>query len=100
MKLIRSTVVHKQMYWIQTNLQRFQPSNVKCDIRMVVLHYIMEYVGNLCSPCAVLVHYMSNQKGEFMFLGTVHVCLTALVEENILLVTVVHKLSLTVNIYD
>ena len=41
--------------------------------------------------CAVLVHYMSSQKGEFTFLGPVqynlHVCLTPLVlEENILLV--------------
>ena len=36
------TVVHKQMYWIRTNLQRFQPSNVKCNIRMLIFHYIME----------------------------------------------------------
>ena len=55
--------------------------------------------------CAVLVHYMSKQKGEFTFLGPyaiqLHVCLTPLVlEENILLVTFVHKLSLTMNIYD
>ena len=64
--------------------------NVKYDIRMVI--------------CAVLVYYMSSQKGEFTFPGPVqynYMCLTALVlEENILLVIFVHKLSLTVNIYD
>ena len=42
--------------------------------------------------CAVLVPYMSSQKGEFTFSRPyaiqLHVCLTALVlEENILLVT-------------
>ena len=53
--------------------------------------------------CAVIVYYMSSQKGEFTSLGTIqlHVCLTALVsEENILLVTFVYKLLLIVNIYD
>ena len=54
-------LVHKQMYWILTNL--LQPSNVKCNIGNV---YIMEYVGNFC---VVLVPYMSSQKGEFIFLG-------------------------------
>ena len=50
--------------------------------------------------------YMSSQKGEFILLGSaqykyVHVCLTALVlEESILLVTLLHMLSLIVNIYD
>ena len=44
-------LVHKQMYWIQTNLWRFQPLNIKCNIQMFILHYIMEYVDNLCSPC-------------------------------------------------
>ena len=33
-------LVHKQMYWVRTNLRRFQPSNVKCDIRMFILHYM------------------------------------------------------------
>ena len=52
--------------------------------------------------CAVLVPYMSSQKDEFMFIGSaqqLHVCLTALVlEESILLVSLVHVLSLTMNI--
>ena len=49
--------------------------------------------------CAVLVPYMSSQKGEFIFLGSLHVYLTGLVlEESILLVTCVHVLSLIVNI--
>ena len=59
-------LVHKQMYWIRTNLQ---PSNVKCNNQMFILHYMMEYVGNLCNPC-ILVPYISSQKGEFMFLGS------------------------------
>ena len=33
-------LVHKQMYWIRTNLRRFQPSNVICNIQMLVFHYI------------------------------------------------------------
>ena len=51
--------------------------------------------------CTVLVPYMSSQKkAKFIFLGSaqdkyVHVCLTALVlEESILLVTLVHVLPL------
>ena len=47
--------------------------------------------------CAVLVRYMSSQKGEFTFRPCpiqLHVCLTPVLEENILLVTFVHKLSL------
>ena len=48
--------------------------------------------------CAVLVPYMSSQKGKFTFLGFVqynYMRLTPLIlEENILLVTFVHKLSL------
>ena len=52
--------------------------------------------------CAVLVPYMSSQNGEFILLGSAqHVCLIALVlEESILLETLVHVLSLTMNIYD
>ena len=51
--LINSTyvLVHKQMYWIRTNLRRFQPSKVFCNIQMLIFHYIMEYFGNLSSPC-------------------------------------------------
>ena len=44
-------LMHKQMYWIRTNLRRFQPSNVKCKIRMLIFHYIMEYFDNLSGPC-------------------------------------------------
>ena len=80
------------------SLRRFQPSNVKCHIRMFIfiLHYIMKYVG-----ITVLVPYISGQKGEFIFLGSAQVYLTALVsEESILLVTLVHLLSLAMNIYD
>ena len=60
----------------------------------------MEYVGNLCSPC--LLH--EQPKGDYIFLSRLcttqlHACLTALVlEESILLVTLVHVLSLTMNI--
>ena len=34
---------------------------------MFILHYIMEYVGNLCSP---LVPYMSSQKGELIIVSS------------------------------
>ena len=34
-------LVHKQMYWIRTNLQRFQSSNVIWNIRMLIFHYIL-----------------------------------------------------------
>ena len=77
-------LVHKQMYWIRTNLQ---PLNVKCNIRMFILHYIMEYVGNLCSPCP-----LHEQPKRLMYISRLctiqlHVCLTPLVlEESILLV--------------
>ena len=58
--------------------------------------------------CAVLVPYLSSQKGEFIFLGSAqynytYVCLTALLlEESILLVTLMQVLYyvLTLNIYD
>ena len=45
------TLVHKQMYQIQTNLRRLEPSNVFCNIQMLIFHYIMEYFGNLSGPC-------------------------------------------------
>ena len=50
LKLIVWQIVHKQMYWIQTNLQRFQPSNVFCNIRMFIVSKMMVYFGNFCSP--------------------------------------------------
>ena len=59
----------------------------------------MEYVGNLCSPCPL--HEQPMRRIYISRLCTIQlrVCLTALVlEESILLVTLVHVLSLTVNI--
>ena len=56
----------------------------------------------LCSPCPL---HEQPKMCEFTFLGPIyaiqlHVCLTPLVlEESILLVIFVRKLSLTVNIY-
>ena len=44
-------LVHKQMYCIRTNLQRFQPSNIKSNIRVLIFHYIMEYFSNLSCSC-------------------------------------------------
>ena len=58
----------------------------------------MEYVGNLCSPCPL--HEQPKRLIYISRLCTIqlHVCLTALVlEESILLVTLMHVLSLTVN---
>ena len=53
-KLSVLSVVHKQMYWIRTNL------------RMFIFHYIMEYFGNLSSPCPL----HEQPKDEIIFLGT------------------------------
>ena len=54
--------------------------------------YIIEYVGNLCATWFYISRLCTIQ---------LHVCLTALVlEENIFLVTLVHVLSLTMNIYN
>ena len=54
--------------------------------------------------CAVLVSYMSSQKGEFIIIDhtrLLYVYLMALLsEESILQVTLVHVLSLTMNIFD
>ena len=61
----------------------------------------MEYVGNLCSPCPT-----HEQPKRWIYISRLyaiqlHVCLTALLlEESILLVTLVYVLSLTVNIYE
>ena len=56
------TLEHKQMYWIQTNFQRFQPSNVKRNIQNV---YTLLHNG----MCAVLVSYVSSQKGQFIIVN-------------------------------
>ena len=82
-------------------LFRLQPSNVKCNIAMFIPHYIVEYVGNLCSPCPLHEEPKRRIYIYRLCIIQLHVCLTALVlEENILLVTLVHVLSLTMNIYD
>ena len=83
------------MYWIRTNLRKFQLLNVKCNIEMFILHYIM----SVLIICAVLVPYMSSQKGEFRTIQ-VHVGLTtSVLVESILLVTLMHVLSLIMKIY-
>ena len=66
-------LVHKQMYWIRTNLRRFQPSNVFCNIRMLIFHYIMEYFGNLNSPCPL----HEQPTDEIICTMQLYVCLTA-----------------------
>ena len=50
-------LVHKQMYWIQMNLQRFQASNVYLTFKIFLLYYIRKYVGKNYI-CLVLVLYM------------------------------------------
>ena len=42
-------IVHNQIYWIRTNLQRFQPRMLNATFKIFILHYIMECVDNLCS---------------------------------------------------
>ena len=65
---------------------------------MFIPHYIMGYVSS-----AVLVSYVNSQKGEFVIVGhtrLLYVCLLALLcEDSILEVTLVHVLSLTMNIF-
>ena len=39
-------VVHKQMFYIRTNLRMLQHSNVECNIRMFVLCNKMMYFGD------------------------------------------------------
>ena len=79
------------MYWIRIN------------IRMFILHYIItEYDGNLCSPCPL---HEQPKRLIYIFLGSANTitCVPnsfSIIEESILLVTLVHVLSLTVNIYD
>ena len=51
MKILGYIVVHKQMYCIRTSLRRFQPLNIKSNIRVLNFHYIMEYFSNLSSSC-------------------------------------------------
>ena len=50
--------------------------------------------------CAVLVPYMSSQKGEFIFLGSAQYNYSFSIRRKYLLVTLAHVLSLTMNIYD
>ena len=62
------------MYWIRTNIYRFQPLKVKCNIQMF---YILEYFSTLNSPCPLY----KQPKDEIIFLGTAQydymtVCLT------------------------
>ena len=61
------------MYCIRTNLRRFQPSNIKSNIRVLIFHYIMEYFSNLSCSCPLY----EQPKDEIILLVTVHVCLTA-----------------------
>ena len=51
---LENLLVHKQMYWTQTNFRRFQPLNVKCNIRNV-------YTSLHNGVCAVLVSYVCEQ---------------------------------------
>ena len=73
--------------------QTFKGSNLQMlnlTFEMFILHYIMEYVGNLCSPCLL----SEQPKSEFSC--TMQLCIIALLlEESILQVTLVHVLSLT-----
>ena len=43
-------------------------SMLKATFKMYILHYVMEYVGNLCSPC--LLH--EQPKGEFVIARSAH----------------------------
>ena len=67
--------------------KRFQPSNITCNVRMLIIHYIMEYFSNLRYPDEIV--FSSH------CIMQLHVCLTAsLLEENILVATLTHMLPL------
>ena len=59
-----SKLVHKQMFYIRTNLQMLQHSNVKCNIRMFILRNKMMYFGDLWSLSLTLALnlYLSHYK--------------------------------------
>ena len=69
--MMKVAIVYKKC----TGFERtFEGSNLRmlsARFEMFILHYIMEYIGNLCS-----------QKGEFIIIGhtrlLLHVCLMAL----------------------
>ena len=61
------TLLHKQIYWIRTNLQSFQPSNVKCNIRMSILCKMIMYFGNFCSPCPLHWQNLRRLKITFVY---------------------------------
>ena len=50
--------------------------------------------------CAVLISYMSSQKGEFIIISHTRLLCMPCGEEIILQITSVHVLSLTMNIFD
>ena len=54
-------LVHKQMFYIRTNLRMLQHSNVEYNIQMFILCNKMMYFGDF----VVLVPYISN---EFMII--------------------------------
>ena len=56
-------LVHKQMYRIQTNLRMLKVTL----IQMVIFHYIIEYVGNLCSPCPLYEQPKSTFLGPMQY---------------------------------
>ena len=55
------SLVHKQMFYIRTNLRMLQHSNVEYNIRMFILRNKMMYFGDF----VVLVPYISI---EFMII--------------------------------
>ena len=54
-RFLASRIVHKRMFYIRMNLRMLQHSNVKCNIRMLILCNKMMYFGDF----VVLVPYIS-----------------------------------------
>ena len=70
---------------------------LNATFEMFILHYIMEYVGNLCSPCP-----LCEQPKRWIYSCKIIICVPYgfIMRRKYLQVTLVHVLSLTMNIFD
>jgi len=78
-----SLLVHKLMYWIQMNLQRFQALNVNLTFEIFLLYHIRKYVDKklyLFSPDPLHVYSGTVKKDHLTIKDyCIHVYFTTLV---------------------
>ena len=66
------------MFWIRMNLQRFQPSNGKCSIRMFLFYLIKKYVSYNFSYAALVLYVRirmytkASEKDHFTIITSSH----------------------------